>query len=682
MLIKIALFVIIGVETVVIAILAFMLVRKMSGQSKMVDKAEMIVKGKLNVEDINSENADANTAVLAKAFNSIKSNLLTFIEATKINVVTLSDAVDVLSDSVEANKRGNESIAESATNVAMKTAEQLELVKDNLSLIESNNSQMQEIDAAIEGIRGILDDTVSNSNDGIASLEGYVRDMETMSDDLNRINEILAQFNNEIKKIGEVGDFIVDISNQLRLLAFNASIEAARAGQFGRGFTVVADEMNVMSGKTKDGMDTINNILKEIVKSSKQVNESISNCENTYNKSKNTFENVNSSFRTINEQANNIQNEMNNISGMFGIMTDNSDKSRDRAESLFDTAQVISENTHEIAAVSEEVAAESTRVGANTDELAGMLEGIRRLLKQFDTAVVPTEKVPYSTVKILVMSMLDNEFWYELRKGVLYAQKELEGKNVEVEYVTFVNDDNLAESVGNAIQSAIDRDFNGIIFPGFLGGADNYFREAAARGIKLMTYNCDCGKQIPRMCCLRPDPHEPGILAAKAADKYLNKRGKVLILMGDEHIDVNVERNEGFRMQIAECKGINIAAQVSVPDNGEEVYRIALEAIKNNPDVGIVYNTNGFPLSVARAIEDTGNKGRMALVGFDQNQEIFSCIKNGLIAATISQDAFGQGHDPLIWLYNYLVTGEPLDEFISCRLSLIDKSNVENLITT
>ncbi len=139
-------------------------------------------------------------------------------------------------------------------------------------------------------------------------------------------------------------------------------------------------------------------------------------------------------------------------------MAHNSDVSKDKAENLFETAQIISENTHEIAAVSEEVAAESTKIGVNTDNLEGMLSGIQNLLKQFNTAIVPTDKLPKKTVRILEMSMLDNDFWYGVRKGALYAQKELEGKDAVIEYVPLnVPKDDLDELLINTIKSAMDR---------------------------------------------------------------------------------------------------------------------------------------------------------------------------------------------------------------------------------
>ena len=611
----------------------------------------------------------------------IQANLTTFVEATKVNVVTLSDAINDLSESVNANSRGNEQIANSATSVAQKTAEQLELVKDNLNLIEENNSSMQNIDIALTDIKAILDETVNESNSGIRSIEQLDIDMKAMSDDLGRINNILSKFNSEIERISEVGDFIIEVVDQLKLLALNASIEAARAGEAGRGFAVVANEMNSMSTKTREGMDTISEILSEITDSSRMVNESIENCTNTYNKSNEAFTSVSGSFRTINESSHGIHNKLKDISSLFSDMSRNSDKSKMKAENLFETAEAISENTHEIAAVSEEVAAESVKIGANTENLDNMLTGIRNLLKQYNTAIVPTNRRSSKKVKILSMSMLDNDFWYSVRKGVLYAQKELEEYNAVVEYIPLVPGEfSLDEMVINAIKSAIDRGFDGIVFPGFLGGANRYFKEAASKGIKLMAYNCDCSKDIPRIACLRPDPMEPGILGAKAAEKKTEGHGNILMLTGDRTVGVNVERSEGFKGQLKNYKGVKVCAELTVPDNADQVYKIAKDGLTSHPEADVIFLTNGFPIPVAKAIRDAGRIRKTSLVCFDHNQEIFSEIKSGVISAAIGQDAFGQGHDPVIWLYNHIVTGEKLDEFIPCKLSVVDSTNVESLI--
>ena len=669
-------------ETLAFISVLIIMLKNNKSYKRIREKAEVIVKGKLDVEDIAIAGKKNNTTVLASSFNSIKSNLLTFIEATKGNVITLSDSIGVLSKSVDANQQGNEQIANSVSTVAVKAAEQLELVKTNLDIIESNNEQMREIDTAILKIKGLLDETVGISKNGVDNLNGYEKDMDAISFDISKSLEILNQFNDEIEKIEEVGNFIISISEQLRLLAFNASIEAARAGQAGKGFSVVADEMNGMSIKTKEGMGTINQIVGKIIESSKQVNQSINNCEATFNQSKEAFNNVNNSFQSINQQTFNIHDGIKEISNKFATISHNSYESKDKASNLYDASQLISESTHEIAAASEETAAEFTQISENVDALGGMLIGIQNLLKQFNTSIVPVDKERSKIVKIAFLSMLDNDFWYGVRRGVFYAQKELKGKNVIVEYTPFTASGNeLNEQVINKIKECMEQNVDVIILPGFLGAANTYLNNAIASGIKVVVFNCDCGTDLKRMACFSPDAYEAGTLAAKSMEKAIDKSGNIVIISGDLKIRVNQERIDSFKRRIAASKGMHIIEHIVVPDIPDEVYKKTVECLKSHSNVDAIYLTSGMVLAVAKAINDTGFVGKVRLVGFDHSQEIFDYIKKGIIAAAIGQDPFGQGHDPIIWMYNHVVTGEPLpNEYMPCRLSVVNKDNVDNLI--
>ena len=114
------LIVLVIIEAIALIVLAFFLTKSSLAYRKIMKKAELIVQGKLDVEDMLVEGSKNSAAVMASAFDSIKNNLLTFIEATKVNVITLSDAIEVLSSSVDANLAGNEQIAEGVTAVAQK----------------------------------------------------------------------------------------------------------------------------------------------------------------------------------------------------------------------------------------------------------------------------------------------------------------------------------------------------------------------------------------------------------------------------------------------------------------------------------------------------------------------------------------------------------------------------------
>ncbi len=678
----VALIVVVIVETLLLAALSFLYYRNERAHGRIRKNAEQIVKGKLDVEDIMLNEKEGNSTVLANAFNAIKSNLLTFVEATKGNVIVLSNALDILHKSVEGNTTGNEQIAGGVSVIAVKAAEQLELVKQNLDIIENINSQIQEIEEAVMNMKKALDDTVGVSETGLSHLKGYENDIKAISDNLNNSNEMLEKFNEDIKKIGIAGDFIINISNQLKLLALNASIEAARAGQAGLGFAVVADQMSEMSEQTKEGMGKINDIVEDIIASSQQVNNSIKECDSTFNQSKETFSKVNDSFKDINRKASEVHKDISNISGKFETIASHSDDLKDMASSIYGASQSISENTHEMAAVSEETAAESAHIGENVEALGGMLTGIQNLLRQFRTAVVPVKQNPAKELKIVFLSMLDNDFWYGVRRGVFYAQKELSDKNVSIEYVPLsIPNIDLDTYVKTKLRECIDRKVDGIIFPGFLGGIDGELQEAIKLGIKVFAFNCDCSPTVRRLAYFSPNVYEAGNLAAQSLEKALDGTGNVVMMVGDLKVGVNLIRKESFIKRISKCKGINIINDITVLDDADDVYKKAVNCLKSRDDIDAIYLTTGMPLSVAKAIEDTGHKGKTVLIAYDHSQDIFNYIKKGVIAAAIGQDPFGQGHDPIVWMYNHCVAKEPIpQEFMACRLSVVDKDNVENML--
>lgn len=670
------------IEFLIILILGIKLFINRRNYKKIEDKSREIMHGKLNVDDIKVTDRKNTSNIIAGSVNAIKSNLLTFVEATKGNVLILSDAIDVLSKSLDANQGGNEQIAKGVSVVASKTLEQFELVKDNLELIESNSTQMSDVEDSMQSIQSLLETTVTNCQDGIMQLEGYETDMSTMTKELVNIDHILNRFNEDIKKIEEVGEFIINISNKLRLLALNASIEAARAGQAGKGFTVVAEEMNDVSAKTKEGMATINEILQDIISSSEQVTESIHACEDTYNKSIDTFEKVNSSFRSIDKQSKDIRNMMNDVSEKFDVMTNNTSESKNKASMLFETSQAINENTTEIASVSQEVFKESNELATHADKLGGMLMSIQGLLSKYNTAIVPLESKRKRPVKIMLLSMYDNEFWIGVGRGAKYAAKELQLIGSVAEFVPIIptEQSSLEEQVVIAIESAIQRGFDGLIFPGWMNTQD-YAIKAIEHGIKVMVFNCDCAPEIKRVACICPDPAEPGLISAKSVIKNLGKAGNVAILHGDLGVGSNAERYNSFKEELKKHSGIKIIDEVFIDDNDDDVYQRTLECLHNHKDLQAIFITNGFPCSSARAIEDSGNAGKVHLYAFDTDPDIVSYIKKGIIACTVGQDSFGQGHDPIIWLYNHIAADEAFpSEIIHCRVSVIDENNVDSLI--
>ena len=670
-----------GVEALALALLIVLFAVRNGAISKLAANASEVAKKNMEVEDV-KVSGGGNLKELAKNINLIKLNLCAFVESTKGNVITLTDAIDVLSGATEQTQKGVEQTSNSISTVAEKVSEQLALVRDNLDIIESNNGQLEEIDGSMKSIEKTLEETVDSCNEGIGNLEKYELGMDEIKQNLDSCVGILEEFTSQIGQVNSIGELVIDISEELQLLALNASIEAARAGEAGKGFAVVSQEMGVLSEKTKLNMDEISEILKKVTESSQLVNKSITDCNAAFSQSTKVFEGVSESLRTINQQSDDINLKMRDITAKYQMIADNSDSSRGKAEDLYSASEVISDSTSEIVAISEETSAEATQISENVAALENMLTGIRKLIGQFKTGIMPTKNNRAKKVRIAFFSKLDNYFWFAIRRGVSYAEKELSGNNVEILYFPYKDDieeKRFPDDVAACTQEGVDA----IIYPGFLSIANSQLAAAANKGVKILTYNCDCGSAIKRLSCYEPDQEEAGIMAADAIAKCLDKSGNVAIILGDKTAAVNKIRYESFVNRIKNnYKDIKIVNTTEVTYDPDKTYKQELDLLKSHPEINAVYSTTGMQIQLAKAIEDAGRRGKVKAVVFDQNDEIFAYIKKGIIAAAIDHDPFSQGHDPIIYMYNHLVDGMQLPhDRIKCKASVVDSSNIGERIT-
>ncbi len=676
---KLLFLIMIILETLVIGVLLWLLFKANRYTGRFIKKAQLLKERCIDFDDIDVADLNVPTQkVLAEAVNSVKNNMQTFLEATKENVVILSDAIDIINDNADKNRMGSRKIADSLSVVVEKVEEQLETVRSNLALVEDNATKITAIDESAKEIGERLNETVNDCSSGLESIIRCEKNMNSVSEKLAESEQILLDFSSRIHEINEIGAFITEISDSLELLALNASIEAARAGEAGKGFVVVAGEVSKMADKTSESISNINHILESIISSSEAVKEGIQESVEVFAKSSRDFDQVSTSFRSIDKQSAHINDMMKDIYLKIEDITSNSKESRIQADRAFRASEKMAVGTQDIAKVSDDTASASLKMSENIESLDTMLSGIKNLLSQYQTSVVPVKDRPSKKVKIGIYCILDNDFWHAVRRGIIYAKNELEALGAEVRYIPFENWDMVADLPAE-FKKMQDEDFDGYICPGFMTDRGADLNHARALGKKVFVFNCDSPDTGCRDAVFQPDTFDAGITAAKEMGKALENDGRIIILCGNEDILVNKVRKEGFLSQISGMKGMKVLDTVYIEDNEDDTYAKAVEAINRYPDANGIYITTGTPLAAARAIEESGRK--ISLIVFDHSQEIFKYIRKGIIKAAIGQDPFGQGHDPIIYMYNCIVTGEPLPSTnMKCRVNVVNGDNVNTLI--
>lgn len=643
--------------------------------------ANKLASGELNISDIRQEKTRG-LHVLTRAFNDMKSNLLSFIEMTKGNVIVLSDAIDKVTKSIDMSYKGNENIAANINHVAEKAQEQLKIVNKTIESIDGISRRVEAIADSIAGIEDYVEDNVKITQAGTEHMDQLYDQVNTISDNLNKTHEFFEKLNSEIKEITEVSEFIIRISEQLKLLGINASVEASKAGEFSKGFTVVANEINQLAAKTKDGIAKIKSIVENIIKGGGMVSESINTCVASFNNSKETFGTVKEYFHTINSQSAMLNDGMRDIYTEINQINNFTKETSARGEALHSASNEISLKTQEIAAVTEEELAELEEIKHNTMQLNNMLTSIQHLTSKFKTSIVPVAKSSPRKLKIAFLAPMDHAFWLSVRQGVLYAQKELADRNVHVDYCGLPPGYDQNDYI-KALNDYIAQGYDGFVSPGFFVDSFPIYNRLSSRGIPVISFNHDFPDGVKRMSYYGPDTYQQGVEAAKLMYRALNGKGNVLVARRDSGVGTGIheQRARGFEDQLKNYKKMKVVGHVTVEDNFETVYGPVKKFLDNNKDVDGIFVGGGGPTGAAKAIVDSGLKGKTRVVCFDHDRAIFEAIRDGIIYAAIGQDPFGQGHDPIIYIFNYLVAGQkPPSDHIPTRFDVVDYHNVDDLL--
>ena len=143
------------------------------------------------------------------------------------------------------------------------------------SASHQQNDNLDQIATAVNELSHVVADTASNSQGAMEKVKvaseistssrqvvsDSVKNVSNLSDSISNANDVISSLAKESQNIIAVLDVIRGIAEQTNLLALNAAIEAARAGEQGRGFAVVADEVRTLASRTQQSTENINEML-------------------------------------------------------------------------------------------------------------------------------------------------------------------------------------------------------------------------------------------------------------------------------------------------------------------------------------------------------------------------------------------------------------------------------------
>lgn len=362
-----------------VAILAWFISKRIAGPIvTLAEQTDVLATGQLNVKINDGYMGELGTLGRSlKIMTENLRNIVSEVHQSSREILTsaqeLKNATEESSSSVEQVARATEEMAGGASNQAESSQQIVQMVN--------------QIASAVDHVNVMINKTVEDTNlakvsvdEGMEAVANQNQKMRENSEAGQQVAVAIEHLLNQAKEVGAILSTISNIAEQTNLLALNAAIEAARAGEHGKGFAVVADEVRKLAEGSRDATEEIAKILGGIQSRAQEAWEQTNKAKAVIEAQEQAVEHTNSSFAKISEIVKSMGEQMQKVKTSSVEIGEHVNEISGSIETIASVAQ-------ENAAGAEEVSASTEELSATTEQMAAAARTLSQLGEKLDKDV-------------------------------------------------------------------------------------------------------------------------------------------------------------------------------------------------------------------------------------------------------------------------------------------------------
>ncbi|SHO59015.1 methyl-accepting chemotaxis protein [Vibrio quintilis] len=288
----------------------------------------------------------------------------------------LDGFVDKLGSIIRQIRQGADTIRDEMETISQAATQSASLSEQSDTSLDTIVTAIEEMSATTHDVAGNAADTATHveqlaglADEGELSILASTERLHDLTSQIQHASDVVEKLSQSSDKISSVLDVILSISEQTNLLALNAAIEAARAGEQGRGFAVVADEVRQLAGKTQLSTEDIRTMIQSL---QKEVSEAVTSINDSVQ--------IASSTETLNEKTRGVLDAIKTASDQIQDLAAQTANATDQQSQV---AQEITTNLVQMSGMSKETKTLSSQMKQSVQQSLGSAESLVKQVNRF-----------------------------------------------------------------------------------------------------------------------------------------------------------------------------------------------------------------------------------------------------------------------------------------------------------